>query len=314
MLWDLDISEESKYPILDSNLHDVEFNGHLLDNMMSKYLQNDFTQLIPINTSQPPPQNPLHQELVNVENKTQEGSGVIAAATNTTAAESGLKNKRKRKAEGVGKCTHFKCQATETPLWRGGPLGPKNQNTEVPNNSHMEFQGLRKVDDVRSENQHFDLNLMPESDDDNNEPFIISQPHHDHNLTPQVQEVSITSSGLPIVLNSDDGNPTPFNSQINTSSTMEEVHTTPFNSSNDRGRVHSYGSSSIIGGPGKTFRRRHRRSEVNYEDVSRRICTNFSCRTKNTPMWRKGPLGPKTLCNACGIQYKKQVTRRGSNL
>ncbi|KAK4271172.1 hypothetical protein QN277_019904 [Acacia crassicarpa] len=41
---------------------------------------------------------------------------------------------------------------------------------------------------------------------------------------------------------------------------------------------------------------------------SLRICTNFKCRTRNTPMWRRGPLGPKTLCNACGIQYKKQVS------
>ncbi|KAK4271171.1 hypothetical protein QN277_019903 [Acacia crassicarpa] len=45
-----------------------------------------------------------------------------------------------------------------------------------------------------------------------------------------------------------------------------------------------------------------------------RICTNYKCRTRNTPMWRRGPLGPKTLCNACGIQYKKQVSSRGSDL
>ncbi|KAJ3027442.1 hypothetical protein HDV00_011205 [Rhizophlyctis rosea] len=27
------------------------------------------------------------------------------------------------------------------------------------------------------------------------------------------------------------------------------------------------------------------------------------CRTVNTPMWRKGPGGPKTLCNACGVKF-----------
>ena len=27
------------------------------------------------------------------------------------------------------------------------------------------------------------------------------------------------------------------------------------------------------------------------------------CKTENTPMWRKGPGGPKTLCNACGVKY-----------
>ncbi|KAK8572906.1 hypothetical protein V6N13_048465 [Hibiscus sabdariffa] len=28
------------------------------------------------------------------------------------------------------------------------------------------------------------------------------------------------------------------------------------------------------------------------------------CGAENTPQWRAGPLGPKTLCNACGVRYK----------
>jgi hypothetical protein len=28
------------------------------------------------------------------------------------------------------------------------------------------------------------------------------------------------------------------------------------------------------------------------------------CQTQKTPQWRIGPLGPKTLCNACGVRYK----------
>ncbi|XP_074576238.1 GATA transcription factor 4-like [Curcuma longa] len=35
--------------------------------------------------------------------------------------------------------------------------------------------------------------------------------------------------------------------------------------------------------------------------VARR-CTH--CASENTPQWRTGPLGPKTLCNACGVRYK----------
>ncbi|KAL4190700.1 hypothetical protein AMTRI_Chr07g26060 [Amborella trichopoda] len=27
------------------------------------------------------------------------------------------------------------------------------------------------------------------------------------------------------------------------------------------------------------------------------------CLTQRTPQWRAGPLGPKTLCNACGVRY-----------
>jgi len=33
-----------------------------------------------------------------------------------------------------------------------------------------------------------------------------------------------------------------------------------------------------------------------------RTCAH--CRTQKTPLWRNGPLGPKTLCNACGVRFK----------
>ncbi|CAH1439589.1 unnamed protein product [Lactuca virosa] len=33
-----------------------------------------------------------------------------------------------------------------------------------------------------------------------------------------------------------------------------------------------------------------------------RKCTH--CLSQRTPQWRAGPLGPKTLCNACGVRYK----------
>ncbi|KAJ3704311.1 hypothetical protein LUZ61_008016 [Rhynchospora tenuis] len=40
--------------------------------------------------------------------------------------------------------------------------------------------------------------------------------------------------------------------------------------------------------------------------LSRR-CAN--CDTTSTPLWRNGPRGPKSLCNACGIRYKKEERR-----
>ncbi|WOK91442.1 hypothetical protein Cni_G00133 [Canna indica] len=30
----------------------------------------------------------------------------------------------------------------------------------------------------------------------------------------------------------------------------------------------------------------------------------FHCQTDKTPQWRTGPMGPKTLCNACGVRFK----------
>ncbi|CAN8327590.1 unnamed protein product [Cochlearia groenlandica] len=36
--------------------------------------------------------------------------------------------------------------------------------------------------------------------------------------------------------------------------------------------------------------------------VFQRRCSH--CGTNNTPQWRTGPVGPKTLCNACGVRFK----------
>ncbi|KVI12530.1 GATA transcription factor 16-like [Cynara cardunculus var. scolymus] len=35
-----------------------------------------------------------------------------------------------------------------------------------------------------------------------------------------------------------------------------------------------------------------------------KCCTD--CHTTRTPLWRGGPAGPKSLCNACGIKYNKK--------
>lgn len=37
-------------------------------------------------------------------------------------------------------------------------------------------------------------------------------------------------------------------------------------------------------------------------EVFQRRCSH--CQVQKTPQWRTGPLGPKTLCNACGVRYK----------
>ena len=41
------------------------------------------------------------------------------------------------------------------------------------------------------------------------------------------------------------------------------------------------------------------------------VCTD--CGTLDSPEWRKGPNGPKTLCNACGLRWAKKEKKRGSN-
>ncbi|KAK7272153.1 hypothetical protein RJT34_28582 [Clitoria ternatea] len=38
------------------------------------------------------------------------------------------------------------------------------------------------------------------------------------------------------------------------------------------------------------------------ESVAPRKCMH--CEVTKTPQWREGPMGPKTLCNACGVRYR----------
>lgn len=45
-------------------------------------------------------------------------------------------------------------------------------------------------------------------------------------------------------------------------------------------------------------------------EVPRFACRN--CNSSNTPQWRMGPAGPKTLCNACGVRYRKGLPLDGS--
>ncbi|XP_042047813.1 putative GATA transcription factor 22 [Salvia splendens] len=44
-------------------------------------------------------------------------------------------------------------------------------------------------------------------------------------------------------------------------------------------------------------------SDLNLSYNPIRVCSD--CHTTKTPLWRSGPKGPKSLCNACGIRQRK---------
>ncbi|KAK7321595.1 hypothetical protein VNO77_32398 [Canavalia gladiata] len=46
-----------------------------------------------------------------------------------------------------------------------------------------------------------------------------------------------------------------------------------------------------------------RNNNNNNTTTTTRVCSD--CNTSTTPLWRSGPKGPKTLCNACGIRQRK---------
>ncbi|KAK8957337.1 GATA transcription factor 4 [Platanthera zijinensis] len=60
----------------------------------------------------------------------------------------------------------------------------------------------------------------------------------------------------------------------------------------------SSGSSDFPKGKAGTGSRKKQGSS----DCEARRCTH--CASEKTPQWRTGPLGPKTLCNACGVRFK----------
>ncbi|PRW60051.1 GATA transcription factor 12-like [Chlorella sorokiniana] len=63
----------------------------------------------------------------------------------------------------------------------------------------------------------------------------------------------------------------------------------------DSGEVGSKGSKGGRKGPTGPRGKKGRRT----------VCLNCGCH--QTPQWRCGPLGPRTLCNACGVRYKKDL-------
>lgn len=112
---------------------------------------------------------------------------------------------------------------------------------------------------------------------------------------------SSSSSGFaPIALVSAEQNPNVSNIQNNTiiSTPPTEMAYKPFNNnaSNDRRSRENNNGKPLVDGRALPPLRPRRSSEVkNYDEASRRFCTNYNCRTRHTPMWRKGPLGPKVI-------------------
>ncbi|KAL3652909.1 hypothetical protein CASFOL_002590 [Castilleja foliolosa] len=41
-------------------------------------------------------------------------------------------------------------------------------------------------------------------------------------------------------------------------------------------------------------------------EVKNNLKSCSDCSTTKTPLWRGGPAGPKSLCNACGIKFHKK--------
>ncbi|KAJ1296285.1 hypothetical protein BS78_01G288500 [Paspalum vaginatum] len=85
------------------------------------------------------------------------------------------------------------------------------------------------------------------------------------------------------------------------SSPSSSCSSSDFPSSNKPGRPNGAGANGGSRGKNKSPGPGGAAGEVGVEGGVRR-CTH--CASEKTPQWRTGPLGPKTLCNACGVRFK----------
>lgn len=58
--------------------------------------------------------------------------------------------------------------------------------------------------------------------------------------------------------------------------------------------------SVVFGAP--PAKKQKKKPEAQEEGQLQRRCSH--CQVQKTPQWRTGPMGAKTLCNACGVRYK----------
>lgn len=79
------------------------------------------------------------------------------------------------------------------------------------------------------------------------------------------------------------------------------LHLSPANSSSD---THNAAAPDhpLSGGQPKAPKATHSKKREASQETPGRKCLH--CASEKTPQWRTGPMGPKTLCNACGVRYK----------
>ncbi|KAI0748503.1 hypothetical protein C8Q80DRAFT_1103352 [Daedaleopsis nitida] len=53
------------------------------------------------------------------------------------------------------------------------------------------------------------------------------------------------------------------------------------------------------------------RKKVKRLAAEQHVCVD--CGRTDSPEWRKGPMGPKTLCNACGLRWAKKARKTGDD-
>ncbi|KAI9299540.1 hypothetical protein BJ944DRAFT_274145 [Cunninghamella echinulata] len=210
----------------------------------------------------------------------------------------------------------------------------KNQSTNTNNNINPMNNNTYNNNNNNSTHNSNDPNNMNTPTSEVSLTSVISNPYSVDFDTNSIHSSTTLhfgqpppSSSSPSNINASISTPEKFNNNTNI------LHTTPSSSSSwisssnwqslPASAIHSSSSSSLQFPTNNTAAsieptikiENELKNENKQEDKKRKqkkiyvTSENYQCTdcgSKNSPEWRKGPLGPKTLCNACGLRWAKK--------
>ncbi|PIA57121.1 hypothetical protein AQUCO_00600093v1 [Aquilegia coerulea] len=94
----------------------------------------------------------------------------------------------------------------------------------------------------------------------------------------------------------------PFSESSSSSSSTSSSSSSSCLVFNNSGPGQNYELFSYLAGSKPPPTKKQKRKPMTEAQLQQRRCSH--CGVQKTPQWRTGPLGAKTLCNACGVRYK----------
>ncbi|XP_009776828.1 GATA transcription factor 9-like [Nicotiana tabacum] len=168
--------------------------------------------------------------------------------------------------------------------------------------SSNEMQKIQFIQGMKCRNDNETHQFIP--DPNNNRASAATNPIFNPDMSVPAKARSKRSRMAPgnwasrlLVVSPNSPNNTP-NSPMNTTS-MQDM-----SSSSESGIISSSGKKTVKSSTPKIKKEntQHVPNNNMASNSEGRKCLH--CATDKTPQWRTGPMGPKTLCNACGVRYK----------
>ncbi|PWZ25798.1 GATA transcription factor 11 [Zea mays] len=183
---------------------------------------------------------------------------------------------RPRNREVQRTCSH--CQSSKTPQWREGPDGRRT----LCNACGLRYKSHRLVPEYRAAESMTPRDLHPNAGLVGTSSGPSSRPSSSSTTTPSQSQIDFPSHALPAV--APPAMPDGGNGGNNRSAALPVALAPP-----------------SAGSTGGAVRRRRPVPRPRNRQVQR-TCSH--CQSSETPQWREGPDGRRTLCNACGLRYR----------